>query len=407
MATGFLSPIGSPTQQFFTDQGVVLAGGLLYTYLAGTTTPAQTYTTAGLSVANPNPIVLDSAGRPPQEIWLQQGTAYKFVVHDSTDSPVSVATFDNISGINDVSNLQSVSEWQILGSTPTFINSTQFSVPGNQTVTLSVNRRIYATVTAGVIYGTITTSAFGAGVTTVTVAWDSGAVLDSGLSNVAYSILNPTNASFLSLVNVQVFTSSGTYTPTPGTVKAIVKLVAGGGGGGGAPATAAGQFSVGSGGGAGANIESLISNPTAQTVTIGAAGTITSGNNGGTGGTTSFGSLLVALGGVGGTTSGPSGSSVGTNGGLGGAVSTTGNILNQHGAQGGAGTGIVGAFAFGGYGGSSPFGAGGALQAAASTAGLNAQGFGAGGGGAFNGPGNGANPGGTATGGYLVVYEYL
>lgn len=406
MATGFLSPIGSPTQQFFTDQGVVLAGGLLYTYLAGTTTPAQTYTTSSLSVANPNPIVLDSAGRPPQEIWLQQGTVYKFVVHDSTDSPVSVATFDNISGINDVSNLQSVSEWQILGSTPTFINGTQFSVPGNQTATLSVNRRIYATVTAGIIYGTITTSAFGAGITTVTVAWDSGAVLDSGLSNVAYGILNPTNPSYLSLLNVQTITASGTYTPTPGTVKAIVELVGGGGGGGGAPATGAGQFSIGSGGGAGAYIKSIVSNPVPTTITIGAAGSVTSGNNGGTGGSTSYGTLLVAGGGVGGSVSGPS-NAVGAVGGIGGAVATAGNSLNLHGGQGGSGAGTFGAFGITGNGASSPLGSGGGSQVTANTAGLNAQGFGSGGGGAFNGPSNGGNPGGTATAGVVVIYEYV
>jgi hypothetical protein len=49
--------------QFFDDNGDPLANGKLYTYAAGTTTPKATYTTAAATVANANPIVLDSAGR--------------------------------------------------------------------------------------------------------------------------------------------------------------------------------------------------------------------------------------------------------------------------------------------------------------------------------------------------------
>lgn len=43
--------------------GAPLAGGLLYTYVAGTLTPLATYTDAGGATANANPVVLDSAGR--------------------------------------------------------------------------------------------------------------------------------------------------------------------------------------------------------------------------------------------------------------------------------------------------------------------------------------------------------
>ena len=91
-----LSPIGNGFQ-FFTSTGVPLAGGLLYTYQAGSSTPLASYTdTAGL-FANTNPIVMNADGRPPSEIWLTAGFNYKFVL--STAANVQIASYDNIYGI--------------------------------------------------------------------------------------------------------------------------------------------------------------------------------------------------------------------------------------------------------------------------------------------------------------------
>ena len=93
----FLSPIGGAGWQFFNNDGTVLAGGKLYTYAAGTSTPKTTYTTSAGNIAHTNPIVLDSAGRVPSgEIWLSAGT-YKFSIFTSAN--VLIATYDNISGI--------------------------------------------------------------------------------------------------------------------------------------------------------------------------------------------------------------------------------------------------------------------------------------------------------------------
>ena len=95
-----LSPVGGVAAQFFTSTGAVLTGGKLYTYAAGTTTPATTYTTSQGNVAWTNPVELDAAGRVPGsgEIWLTDGAIYKFVLKDSND--VLIATYDNITGIN-------------------------------------------------------------------------------------------------------------------------------------------------------------------------------------------------------------------------------------------------------------------------------------------------------------------
>lgn len=94
-----LSPVGGVAAQFFDNDGNVLSGGLIYTYVAGTSTPTTTYTTAAGNIPHSNPIVLDSGGRVPTgEIWLTDGVLYKFVLKDSGDA--LIATYDNISGIN-------------------------------------------------------------------------------------------------------------------------------------------------------------------------------------------------------------------------------------------------------------------------------------------------------------------
>jgi hypothetical protein len=93
----FLSPVGGAAAQFFTNNGVILSGGKLYSYAAGTTTPQVTYTSSSGVTAHTNPIILDSAGRVPGgEIWINS-PPYKFVLNTSTD--VLIATYDNITGL--------------------------------------------------------------------------------------------------------------------------------------------------------------------------------------------------------------------------------------------------------------------------------------------------------------------
>ena len=100
MATGYLLPIGT-ILQFFTDQGVVLAGGKIYTYTAGTTTPVATYTSSTLVTPNANPIILGSSGRLPASCWVGTGVTVKMVLQDSSGNVISGGTIDNLQGIND------------------------------------------------------------------------------------------------------------------------------------------------------------------------------------------------------------------------------------------------------------------------------------------------------------------
>lgn len=102
-----LSPIGGAAAQFFNNNGVILAGGSISTYIAGTNTPQPTYTTSAGNIAHTNPIILDSTGRVPTgEIWLVEGVVYKFVIKDASN--VLIGTYDNISGINDFSSLNPI-----------------------------------------------------------------------------------------------------------------------------------------------------------------------------------------------------------------------------------------------------------------------------------------------------------
>ena len=91
-----LSPIGNGFQ-FFTTTGLPLNGGYIYTYQAGSSTPLGTYTDSTGNIANTNPIQLGTDGRPPNEIWLNSGYSYKFVLQDSAS--VTIQTYDNLYGI--------------------------------------------------------------------------------------------------------------------------------------------------------------------------------------------------------------------------------------------------------------------------------------------------------------------
>jgi len=128
-----LSPLGGAGWQFFTDNGTPLVGGLLYTYLAGTTTPAATYTSSTGVTANANPIVLNAAGRPPNEVWLTDGIRYKLVLKTSTG--VQIWVMDNILGLPAArsQNYQTATA-----------NQTTFTVgftytPGNNSLSVLVN----------------------------------------------------------------------------------------------------------------------------------------------------------------------------------------------------------------------------------------------------------------------------
>jgi hypothetical protein len=390
-----LAPIFNDAQQI---NSIAANGGLLFTYVAGSVNTKQTtYTDITGTVPQANPIVLNSRGEPSSPIWLTTGQAYKFVFAPSTDTdpPTSpIRTIDNITGINDASI--SIDQWVSSGVAPTYVSASSFTLAGDQTTAFHVGRRLKLTVTAGTVYGTISTSVFGA-LTTIGVTLDSG-VLDAGLSAVSYGLLTETNPSLpggLRQLQFQKLTTSGNFT-TPANISTStvfeLTLVAGGGGGGAATVI----NGVAGGGGAGGAVKFLISGllpSTAYAVVIGAAGTAdVTGAGGGVGGTTQItinGTVYSCTGGASGpgTTTATGANINNTQGAASASITALPNeVIYQTNSA--SATTISGSYS-GSNGASLPFG----------TAGFGGRtGAGAGGAGAGYGVGGGGGVGGTSGG---------
>ncbi|EGD6049291.1 phage tail fiber repeat family protein [Escherichia coli Jurua 18/11] len=198
-------------------------------------------------------------------------------------------------------------------------------------------------------------------------------------------------------LNTRVFTSSGTYTPTPGTKRIRVTITGGGGGGGGCKAISNNETFFGAGGGAGGTvITTLILTKDSYPVTIGAGGAGgVSATNGLKGGDSSFGSV-IAPGGEGGGKSGVTN----TNGGNGGVPSTGGiNIIGGNGGDGQSGN-----IGVSGEGGASYWGGGGRAGAGG---GVSGKAYGSGGGGAYDAGYSGASmTGGKGAAGICIIEEF-
>ncbi|EJE8003406.1 phage tail protein [Escherichia coli] len=212
-----------------------------------------------------------------------------------------------------------------------------------------------------------------------------------------YLGLGATNGYVGRLVNTRVFTSSGTYTPTPGTKRIRVTITGGGGGGGGCKAISNNETFFGAGGGAGGTIISIMT-PTQNSypVTIGAGGAGgVSATNGTRGGNSVFASL-IAPGGEGGGKVGVTN----TNGGNGG-VPSTGDIRITGGDGGDGQSGNIGVS---GEGGTSYWGGGGRAGAGG---GVRGRAFGSGGGGAYDAGYSGTSmTGGKGADGVCIIEEF-
>jgi hypothetical protein len=108
----------------------------------------------------------------------------------------------------DIRSWYETAEWVDYGYTPTYASTTSFTMSGDKTAFFLVGRRIKMT-DATTLYGTIATSSFGGGNTTVTVTMDSGS-LSASLTAVALGIVSTsgTGTSLPSVGNVTGQSSS-------------------------------------------------------------------------------------------------------------------------------------------------------------------------------------------------------
>jgi hypothetical protein len=210
------------------------------------------------------------------------------------------------------------------------------------------------------------------------------------------------------LLNVQVFSANGTYTPTAGMLNVIFEVQGGGGAGGGLTTPGAGNISLGAPGGCGSYAKGRFTAAqigASQVVTVGAAGVAASNTAGTNGGTSSVGALITAPGGVGGSllnnqapgASNGNGSIAGTPTGanIAQSIGTCPNLsISSSATAAQAGAGAPSIF---GNGGTPPILNGG---------GVPAQNYGAGGSGVVAGSGGTAQAGGAGKAGIIIAMEY-
>jgi hypothetical protein len=216
MAAYNLSSFAGAGWQFFDDNGNVLSGGKLYTYAAGTTTPAATYTSNTGAASHTNPIVLDAAGRVPAEIWLPVGQQFKFIVKTSTET--LIGTYDNILPIND----------------PGSINSLLSNVTGTNTIAATATPTItsystgatYSFVAANANTGAVTISIDGLTVKSITkagsIALVAGDIQAGGMVHVQY------DGTRFQLLNNVVYGGSVTNATISGTTTITGATITGG-----------------------------------------------------------------------------------------------------------------------------------------------------------------------------------
>jgi hypothetical protein len=191
VATGTLTP--SPYQTVLDANGNPVSGAKITTYVAGTVTPATTYTDVALTVANTNPIIADSAGR--YVAYLSPGSSYKFVI--TTSAGVAVATQDNIATVP-----------------PTNIN---LDVTGTAGETISAGQAVYlsdgsGSKTAGSWYKADNTNAYSSTVPEVGMA---PAAITSGATGTVRLAGQVTGLAALVVGTTYYVSTSGAITATP------------------------------------------------------------------------------------------------------------------------------------------------------------------------------------------------
>lgn len=210
------------------------------------------------------------------------------------------------------------------------------------------------------------------------------------------------------LLNIQVFTASGTVTKTPGAKKWRIKCLGAGGGSSAAPATGSNEVSVSNGGGAGAYAEGIydVSSITTASVVIGSGGAGGTAGSiyGADGGTSSVGSFISSPGGKAGLPAGPANPPFQPVANTNSDGSTGWNIVGSSGAGAEPAVAVANSYAAGSRGSNSIFGVGGSVPSLNSPANPGG-GYGSGASGCSNGPSQSAKSGAAGRPGIVIIEE--
>lgn len=419
-------------QRYFDSNGVPLAGGQIFTYQAGTTTPQATYTDQTGNTPNANPIILDSQGYA--SMWLDPTLSYKFVLKDASNNVQW--TVDNVVGLLTANavNTSAIQDGAVTsaklaaGSVNTAALASDASVDANRPVNTNsirdgaiTRQKINSTAIVPVTVQTFNSTSGTSGVGTYYPTYAFFCASANATSGATYTNNGQTYTVSKTIAGGTVLTatgtgaplSSGTLTKASGTGDATIAFTLSQ-----APiyikVTAIGPGAGGGGASTGYANGGAPTGPTTFGTTLisaGAGGAGSAGGtsgNGGAGGTSSLGSAIGIA--VTGSTGSPSatnttaasggngGSSAIGGAGLGGlpglAAGAAGSNSGSGGGGGGAGGGTVG----GGGG-----GAGGYVHALITPVSASyAYSIPAGG-----TAGAGANAGGAGGGGFVMVEEYF
>jgi|CXWL01.1.fsa_nt_gi hypothetical protein len=189
-----ISPFGNT--QFFDVNGNPANGYQLFTYGARTSTKQTTYSDLNGVGMQTNPIILNTNGLPTSPIYIDSALSYKFVLALPTDTDPPTAPLYTVDQVTLGLQLPTTvtAEW-VTGATPSYVSATQFSVTGTHLDIYHIGRRVKLIINSGTLYGTISNSVFGGGVTTVTVALDTG-TLNNTLSAHYYGFLSASGSSW-------------------------------------------------------------------------------------------------------------------------------------------------------------------------------------------------------------------
>jgi hypothetical protein len=180
-------------QQFFTNNGLPLNGGRIFQYEANSTSIEQTtYSDVNGLIANSNPIILDSSGRIPVEMYLIDGLAYNLVLTLDDETTV-LAYVDNVTGVITAADLAGGGNgvWQTVVDAPVFVNTTTFILENTDyTYEFAVGNRVKTVYPTEVLYGTVSAVSYVPGApnkTQITLVNDT-ADQNAGMTSVLWSI---------------------------------------------------------------------------------------------------------------------------------------------------------------------------------------------------------------------------